>query len=136
MKTLKTYYPYDLNIEETLVFASRAFARFCTFFRGIRVYYVKCTNACNWFWMNRFRTRLVGYGFRVFSFIISFIIILVLLLFHYLLYYFSFYSLDAPSKLGLQKNFLWGSWRYTGFMWVFNLHRVSIGYIIIISIVI
>ena len=51
MRTLKTYYPYGLYIEETYywLLQCRTFARFCTFFRGISVYYVKCTNASTGF---------------------------------------------------------------------------------------
>ena len=48
MRNIKTYYPYGVNIEETYwrLLLCRMFARFCTFFRGIRVFYAKCTNAC------------------------------------------------------------------------------------------
>ena len=47
IRNFKTYYPYGLNIEETYwrLLLCRTFARFCTFFWGIRVFYVKCTNA-------------------------------------------------------------------------------------------
>ena len=61
---------------------------FCTIlyvFLGIRVYYVIYRNSCNWFWMNCFRIRLFGYGFRDFTFIVTsiyyFIIYYIILVF-------------------------------------------------------
>ena len=47
MRTLKSYYPCGLNIEETYLclLLCRSFSRFCAFFRGIMVYFVKCINA-------------------------------------------------------------------------------------------
>ena len=51
IRTFKTYYPHGFSIEEIYYgsFLYMTYAKFSTFFRGIRAYYVKCTNTQNWF---------------------------------------------------------------------------------------
>ena len=79
----------------------RSFARFCIFFRGIRVYFVKFINPFTGFGGAVLAQGCWDTDFGVFNLILVLVAFITsLFILYYLLYYFSLYPQDTSFKLG------------------------------------